>query len=115
MGFVNAQERGALSIQFKLCTVINSATDLGAAADNTFFVQYEAEVLKPVLMDIGSPHDFGVSVTTAHTVVRLYETGIYSERPSSAPVSLSSYQPSSIDLQSVLQNHVPSCCREEIK
>ncbi|WAR22170.1 hypothetical protein MAR_016144 [Mya arenaria] len=74
---LQSKKRGALSIEFHLGNVHNDGKDKGFQADNTFFVQYEAEVLLPLLMGLGHRHQFGASVATGNTVDSLYVTGTY--------------------------------------
>ncbi|KAH3777704.1 uncharacterized protein LOC127846755 isoform X2 [Dreissena polymorpha] len=75
----------SLSLQYELGDVMNMAAvaaddaDQQPTAESAFFVQYEADIFKPLLMDLGHVHEFGVTVETTHTRDRLYAKGVYTD------------------------------------
>lgn len=72
----------SLSLQFHLGDVMNWEQDDESqmtSPDSAFFVQYEADIFKPLLMDLGHVHEFGVTVETTHTRDRLYTKGVYTD------------------------------------
>ena len=60
-------------------TVAADDADQQPTAESAFFFQYEADIFKPLLMDLGHVHEFGVTVETTHTRDRLYAKGVYAD------------------------------------